>query len=70
MSQQTDFLGLLPPAQNIIPVVVEHLGKDYYCATIANGWWSASATTPKGAVKKVVELYENEMGKYDCQTLT
>lgn len=65
MPLQTDFLRIVPPDRNIIRVEVEQFGTDHFSARISGGWWIATAPTPKEAAKRVIELYEAEMGKQD-----
>ena len=39
-----------------------------FCATIAGGWWSATASTRESAIENVVQRYEKENQYHRIET--
>lgn len=60
MTEQLDFLDLVPIGKDIIEVHVHDDGSGLYWATIGD-WWYATGATKQATIKAVVDRYQHEM---------
>jgi hypothetical protein len=64
MISQLDFLPLVIPPTDTIPVEVFQEGPDTFCAMISGGWWMAIGSTAKDAIRQVKSRYEQEQNYF------